>query len=293
MQEINDKLPFHARAVYNERMKKKMLIVGAVFVMAVPLIALAAGLVPCGTSTTAACTLCDLFKLGNKVTNFLTLTIAPALAVLAFALAGFKILTSGGSPGARQEGIKIIRNTIIGLLIVFGAWIIINELLLFFAGTLFTTSEGIMPWDKITCIAPVEKAKVTVAKFADKKSIELIALIAYVKNAVPTMSYVEPTTDLHIASGTCDPTSSNKNDFSNSSKCQHAQYSCHYGGKSCVSRGSFAFDFTASSASDPTYIAVNDAAKAYAPGAFVQFESSPAHGHASIGWTNGCGCDQI
>ncbi len=159
MREINGKLLFLARAVYNEHMRKKLLILGAVFVIAAPLIALAAGLVPCGTSTTEKCNLCHLFVLGKNITTFLTGTIAPALAVLAFALAGFKILTSGGSPGARQEGIKIIRNTIIGLLIVFGAWIIINELLIFFAGTLYETDKtpGIlkMPWSEIVCISPL------------------------------------------------------------------------------------------------------------------------------------------
>lgn len=154
MREINDKLPFHARAVYNEFMRKKLLILGALFAAMIPLVTFAAPLVQCGTTANPTpCTLCDLFTLAKNITTFLSLTIAPALAVLAFAMAGFKILTSGGSPGARQEGIKIIRNTIIGLLIVFGAWIIINELLLFFVGGVGTAQiKGLpMPWSTITC----------------------------------------------------------------------------------------------------------------------------------------------
>ncbi|MEK7487981.1 MAG: hypothetical protein AAB598_01515 [Patescibacteria group bacterium] len=139
-------------------MWKKLLIVGALFMIAVPLVALAAGLVPCGRTGADAtaeqkkpCSLCHLFTLGETIATELTTIIAPSLAVLAFAIAGFKILTSGGSPGARQEGIKIIRNTIIGLLIVFGAWIIIDTILTSLAGTFFNTSGGKMPWNKITC----------------------------------------------------------------------------------------------------------------------------------------------
>lgn len=142
-------------------MKKKLFIFGAVFMIAIPLIALAAGLVPCGRTGSDAtasekepCSLCHLFVLGETIATELTTTIAPMLAVLAFAIAGFKILTSGGSPGARQEGIKIIRNTIIGLLIVFGAWIIIDVLLSSLAGTFFKTSGGTMPWNTIECVPP-------------------------------------------------------------------------------------------------------------------------------------------
>lgn len=164
------KFPFHTRAVYNEFMWKKLLIFGVLFA-AIPVITLAWDigdpLVPCGlsfddSSTTTynekdPCSLCHVFVLGQNIVDFLTKAIAPALAVLAFAWAGFKILTSGGSPGQRQEGMKIIRNTVIGLLIVFGAWIIINELLLFFASTLYEPSATPllqMPWNEITCLMP-------------------------------------------------------------------------------------------------------------------------------------------
>lgn len=163
-------------------MKKKLLILGVLFAV-IPVIALAWNigdrLVPCGTSTSpdAKCNLCHLFVLGQNIVDFLTKVIAPSLAVLAFAWAGFKILISGGSPGKRQEGIKIIRDTVIGLLIVFGAWIIINELLLFFANSLYKTG-GAMPWDTITCIAPVTIAPLVPSVAYDKEGSERIALNA-------------------------------------------------------------------------------------------------------------------
>lgn len=143
-------------------MRKKIIIL-SIAVAIIPFIALAWNigdpLVHCGTSKNPTlCSLCDLFVLGQNIVDFLTKAIAPALAVLAFAIAGFKILTSGGSPGTRQEGIKIIRNTIIGLLIIFSAWIIIDTLLVFFAGTFYKTTGGdTRPWNTITCVPPAPK----------------------------------------------------------------------------------------------------------------------------------------
>lgn len=168
-------------------MWKKLLIFGVLFA-AIPVIALAWSigdpLVPCGRSSQdlpntvvveGACSLCHLFVLGQNIVDFLTKAIAPSLAVLAFAWAGFKILTSGGSPGARQGGIQIIRNTIIGLLIIFGAWIIIDTLIVFFAGTFFTTSGGTRPWNKITCVPPAPIEAVTAVAY-DKEGSERITL---------------------------------------------------------------------------------------------------------------------
>ncbi|MCR4323321.1 MAG: hypothetical protein NUV61_04520 [Candidatus Azambacteria bacterium] len=165
----------------------KKIIILSVAIAIIPLITLAWSigepLVSCGLSSQdivgtskieGMCTLCDIFVLGQNITDFLTKAIAPALAVLAFALAGFKILTSGGSPGARQEGIKIIRNTIIGLLIVFGAWIVINELLIFFAGTGGTVAKigGVpLPWNKIICIEPITTVPTTTTDDASVRKV--------------------------------------------------------------------------------------------------------------------------
>jgi len=83
-------------------------------------------------------------------------TIAPVIATFAIAWGGFKILISGASPGQRNEGIGIIKKTLTGLLIIFSAWIIINELLLFFASSQTSGTAQIrnmpLPWNKVVCI---------------------------------------------------------------------------------------------------------------------------------------------
>lgn len=115
------------------------------------------GLVPCGiraenpanlTAENAPCTLCHIFVLAQNIINFLMLFATPVLAVLGLTWGGFKILVSGPNPGLRSDGIRIMKTVIVGLLIVFGAWIIINELLHFF------TNRGhfeARPWTTIQC----------------------------------------------------------------------------------------------------------------------------------------------
>lgn len=122
------------------------------------------GLIPCGASGNSAnttpeemapCSLCHLFVLAQNILKFLMWTAAPALAALGFAIGGFKMLISGPNPGLRQDGLNIIKNTVYGLLIVFGAWIIINQLLLAFAGgtTAGTGKVSFLsnPWNQISC----------------------------------------------------------------------------------------------------------------------------------------------
>ena len=132
-----------------------------------PLIALAWSvgdpLVSCGRTDPdateaeqAPCTLCHIFVLGQNILGFLMWTAAPVLAVLAFTWGGFKVLISGPNPGLRQDGWRIIKNTVWGLLIVFGAWIVINELLIFFTGAANIANvpkslTGWGPWNQIQC----------------------------------------------------------------------------------------------------------------------------------------------
>lgn len=112
----------------------------------------------CGGRGENPCTLCDLFIYSKQITDYLTLTIAPLIAVLAFSWGGFKILMSGANPGLRQEGMKAIRNGVIGILIVFGAWMLVSEFISFLAGGGFTT-----PWTEITCYPVVTTTEITAA----------------------------------------------------------------------------------------------------------------------------------
>lgn len=122
-------------------------------VLGIPLFVFAAGLVPC-----TACTLCDLYLLAQNIIDFLMWQATPIIAIFAFSWAGFKILISGPNPGLRSEGFGIMRKTLIGILIVFSSWIIINEVILFFSGTSKNAGIGgtvlANPWNKVDCALP-------------------------------------------------------------------------------------------------------------------------------------------
>lgn len=282
-------------------MIKMILLVATVIILASPFIVSAdiTPLVPCGTSyAPQPCTICHLFELTQKILNFLAWIIAPTIAVLVIAVGGFKMLTSGAKPELRREGLNAIKIAITGMVIVFGAWAIINETLLFFTSeksaegeAKFRITDLKMPWNKIECVVPeavFAPVVPTITAFNNVSSPELTTLISCVSGRVSDLN-ITSITDNNIGSGLCDPTDKSES-FSDPNNCQHAQYSCHYGGRNCASRGSFAFDF-GTQAGNPPYTDVQSAVLQCNSDAFVQEEFNPPHGHASIGSANGCGCD--
>ena len=109
-------------------------------------------IVPCGTSTTPKCTLCHVFELGQNIINLL-LTLILVAAPVFIIIGAIFMLTSGGMPEKATQGKKVITFAIIGLLIAFGSWLIINQILVKLAGTKATEGEGPWPWpwNKIEC----------------------------------------------------------------------------------------------------------------------------------------------
>lgn len=99
----------------------------------------AQGLVTCGNSTSSFCTWSDLVggsgSLVARVTNFALFGFAVPLAVAFFIWGGIKMITSGGNEGRFKEGKEVITGVLWGLLIAFGAWIIINTVIAILRGT--------------------------------------------------------------------------------------------------------------------------------------------------------------
>ena len=70
------------------------------------------------------CTFGDLIVLAqNLITDLILLS--TILAVAVFAFAGIKLITSGGSEGARKEAIEMFRKVLIGYLWILGAWLLV------------------------------------------------------------------------------------------------------------------------------------------------------------------------
>lgn len=116
-------------------------------------------IVQCGTGTGAdfvPCNLCDLYVLVRRIIDFLLYVLALPIAVIVLLIGGLLLLTSAGDPGKIQQGKAAISNAVLGLVIAFAAWLLINTVMttLAFKGSPFT--QGVLPWNEIPkCETPI------------------------------------------------------------------------------------------------------------------------------------------
>ena len=156
---------------------KKLFLILFLWVLLFPLISLAGeyqtkdgqtikynGLVPCGKTevgdgehgaVTMPCTLCHVFVMLNGVVVFLV-EIVFLIGVLMIVIAGstfiYGTMISPGNPGLVSDAKKIITSTIIGLVIIFGAWVFVNAFFLAIGAKDWTgLTGGAGGWDTIKC----------------------------------------------------------------------------------------------------------------------------------------------
>lgn len=96
--------------------------------LSVPFFAVAQ-IVPC----TDNCEFSSLIALATNIVNFLLFSLAMPLAAVAFAYAGFLLLTQGANEGSIKKAKDIFWYVLLGLVVAFGAWAIVH----FVAGVLF------------------------------------------------------------------------------------------------------------------------------------------------------------
>lgn len=101
-----------------------------------------AALVPC-----KQCTVCDIFLLISNVANFAVSTLTPIIAVVLFLISGFIMIFGGASPGALTRGKKMFWDTVIGVVIVYSAFMITNFIIRAFVAS-NSVSTG---WFHFTC----------------------------------------------------------------------------------------------------------------------------------------------
>ena len=86
-------------------------------------------LVPCGRAGMPPCEVCHLYALARNIIDLLLWGIATPLLIVALLAAGFFWLTAGGSEEKISKGRTILVSAVIGFVIAFGAWVIINTIL--------------------------------------------------------------------------------------------------------------------------------------------------------------------
>lgn len=108
---------------------KKILLSLILLLFLTPVLTNAQGLVPCGNPGQNPCTIAHFFIMLNNIFTFIVYWIATPLAVLMITIGGVMILISAGNPNLAGTGKKILWVSIIGLVLVFCSWLIINAIL--------------------------------------------------------------------------------------------------------------------------------------------------------------------
>lgn len=125
----------------------------------------APGLIPCGTAANPTpCNACHVFSLAQNVLNFLWWSISLPLATLMLAYGGFLMVIPGvggeKSAAMLSKGKKVLTNTLVGIAIIFFAWLGIDTIIKTVGGqnigsgttaTIFPNAKTLGPWNKITC----------------------------------------------------------------------------------------------------------------------------------------------
>ena len=115
----------------------KKLLISIIFLSLSPGVLLAA-LVPCGPGTAKEnCEICDIFTLFNNIIEFVLQKIVPIIATLILVFSGLMFLDASGSPEKAQKVKSLITSVVLGLVIIYGAYLIIS---------LFFTMVGIAQW---------------------------------------------------------------------------------------------------------------------------------------------------
>ena len=120
----------------------------SVFVVLLPEVA-SAQFVPCGGPGQPDCQFCHLVIMGNRILLWLVITLT-IVAGLVFAVAGLKLVTSGGNPAAKDAAKSMFVNVIVGYLIVLAAWLIIDTIMRALLSDQIEAQIG--PWNSIECV---------------------------------------------------------------------------------------------------------------------------------------------
>jgi len=124
-----------------------------------------AGLVPCGYDMDNSgvveqkefCSFCHIFQLGHNIITFFlfpsgdlngNVPVVPSVAGLLVAVGGIFILFGVGNPSMYEKGKQTLTSVVIGLLIVYAAWIFVNSLLTYLGVVVWTGTGG---WWQIPC----------------------------------------------------------------------------------------------------------------------------------------------
>jgi len=86
-------------------------------------------IVPCGGQEQPACQFCHIFVLITNIINFILTCLTPVIGGLMLIIGGLYLLTAGINPQSLNRAKSVITAAIIGIVIIFIAWVFLNTLL--------------------------------------------------------------------------------------------------------------------------------------------------------------------
>jgi len=107
-------------------------------VLALPVLTLAAGILP-ACADSGDCGICDVVQTAVNVFRLL-LGALGAISLLLFVWHGIQILVSAGNKEMVSAGFKGMVNTLIGILLILGSWLIVNVVIAAFTGQMGNVS---------------------------------------------------------------------------------------------------------------------------------------------------------
>lgn len=127
---------------------KKIALIGLLNLLTVTTVRADNGLVPCGGPNQDPCRLCDFFVLFDNIVDFTLFSLVPPIAVLMLVIGGAMFFFAGGKPESLGKAKAILTATVIGLLIIYGAWLLLST---FFMTIGVNEWTGLGEWFNYPC----------------------------------------------------------------------------------------------------------------------------------------------
>ncbi|MFH1582194.1 MAG: hypothetical protein ABIA08_00295 [bacterium] len=126
-------------------MKIKLFLISIISLL--PIGTIKAAIVPCGESGNP-CKLCHLFVMLDNILDFIFIDLIPPIAVLAILIGGIYFFVSSGNPQNIAKAKGILTAVAIGLLIIYGSWLLVNSFFLVIGVNEWT---GLDSWFEYPC----------------------------------------------------------------------------------------------------------------------------------------------
>ncbi len=120
--------------VLSLKFKNIIIITAVFFILLMPFLVFAEGLVPCDLD----CGFTDFIQLIQNIINFLMFDVAAPLAAIVFAWAGITMFTAGGSPDKIKQANETFKWVLVGIIITLSAWLIVSAIMGALLGTEIT-----------------------------------------------------------------------------------------------------------------------------------------------------------